>query len=524
MKLKNKMVKRTIIISAVILTIAIILFFISGVSAQKDRYPEVDLNTASAGDFSIESGVSKNKYYKEYPKKLETTVGIIVGPENRTKADSRLISLPVKKLHSLSKNPKEPIFLLFGGPGASNLRNAPVVWLLENHDVIMVGYRGFDGSVFLDAPEISKAMISDDPFGAENIKNLSDVSLKEFNRIKNEGIDIDAYNMIEVIDDINDARKALGYDQLNFYSESYGTRLAYLYGLKYPDYVNRSLLIAVNPPGRFVWEPHLIDSLFIDLGEQWKQDSICLTKSPDILLTIKNVFQKLPQKWRRISINPNKVKIMMFMMAYQRNGIAQIFDAFVAAENGDLSGLAFLSMSYDQLPNMKGMSFAENFAKAMSADFDPGRDYLGTMDPEGSIIGSPLSKLFCISTNGGWPIKLIPEEYRQLQISNVETLLLNGTIDISTPIQNSKELLKYLPNGHLVAFENRGHQDIGLLQNDEYHVLVNTFYQSGEVDGSSFKYIPINFHNPKPSYQKMGKIFRFIKRLGLTKFVIKLMG
>lgn len=516
--------KKKIAISGLLIIGVVLSIIMIGV-AQKESYPGLDLEKAKAGDFYTEIGSSKNKLYKNYPKKIETTFGTIAVPENRTKPNSRLISLPVKKLHSFSENPQEPIFILNGGPGSSNLRRAPVVWLLENHDVIMVGYRGIDGSVFLDAPEIAEAMIiGDDPLGSKSIKNLAAVSLKSFNRLKSEGIDVDAYNMIEVIDDIDDARKALAYDKLNFYSASYGTRLAYLYGLKHPQYVNRSLLISVNPPGGYVWEPHLIDSLFYNLGDQWKKDSLCLTKSPDILLTIENVLKQLPKKWKKVDINPNKVKIMMFMMGYQRNGFAQTFDAFVAAENGDFSGLAFLSMSYDQLPKTKGMSFAENFAKAMSADADPNRDYGKVMDPEGSIIGSPLSKLFGVCNLGGWPMKRIPEIYRYLQQSNVETLLLSGTLDISTPIQNATELLEYLPNGHQVVFENRGHQDVGLLQNDAYHVLVNSFYQKGVITDDAISNVPMNFDKPSPSFQKMGKIFYFLERIGLRSIVMKLMS
>ena len=211
------------------------------------------------------------------------------------------------------------------------------------------------------------------------------------------------------------------------------------------------------------------------------------------------------------------------MMAYTRLGIAQTFDAFIAAENGDYSGLAFLSMAYDQLPNMPGLIWGENLSKALSADFDPERDYISEMDPEGSLIGSPMSKIFAIGTRGGWPISLISDEYRELKYSNVETLMLSGTIDISTPAEFGTELLEYLPNGHQVILADRGHQDMGSLENDAYHTLVNTFYQSGKVDDSGFTDIPIDFNNPKPTFQKMGKMFYTMKRLGLAKLLMKFM-
>src|SRR5213594_4447888 len=72
--------------------------------------------------------------------------GTLVVPENRAKADSRLIALPVIRVRATGNNPAEPVFWLQGGPGDSNMGLKPPAWLLANRDVVMVGYRGADGS------------------------------------------------------------------------------------------------------------------------------------------------------------------------------------------------------------------------------------------------------------------------------------------------------------------------------------------------------------------------------------------
>ncbi len=46
--------------------------------------------------------------------------GTLVVPENRSNPDSRLIALPVKRIHSPDSRPLEPIFYLAGGPGQSD--------------------------------------------------------------------------------------------------------------------------------------------------------------------------------------------------------------------------------------------------------------------------------------------------------------------------------------------------------------------------------------------------------------------
>jgi len=95
------------------------------------------------------------------------------------------------------------------------------------------------------------------------------------------------------------------------------------------------------------------------------------------------------------------------------------------------------------IPNSS--NWGERASKAVSAHCNPKRDYDAEMDPAGSIIGSPVSKQdWGGFQKGGWPIKPIPEEYRKLRYSDVETLLVNGSIDFATPAESAKKLLPYL--------------------------------------------------------------------------------
>jgi pimeloyl-ACP methyl ester carboxylesterase len=94
--------------------------------------------------------------------------GVLTVPENRSRSGSRLIHIPFLRIRSRAQNPAEPIFALAGGPGASNVSwNRGVAWtFLAEHDFVVVGYRGVDGSTVLDCPEVSEAMAKDgDPRG-----------------------------------------------------------------------------------------------------------------------------------------------------------------------------------------------------------------------------------------------------------------------------------------------------------------------------------------------------------------------
>jgi len=370
-----------------------------------------------------------------------------------------------------------------------------------------------DGSVSLDLPEVAEAVqVEKNPLSSENLEKLGKAYLTAFQRLKREGVDIDGYTMVEVIDDIEAAREELGYEKINLYSLSYGTRLAYIYGLRYPESIRRSLMVSVNPPGHFVWEPEVVDAQLRYYNNLWKKDPIAVSKSPDIIKTMQNVLKTLPQEWEGFRIDPDKVKITTFMQLMHRASAAQVFDAYVAAEKGDYSGLAYLSVAYDRMiPNSS--NWGERASKAFSADYDPQRDYEAEMDPVGSIIGSPVSKLdWSNLQKGSWPIKPIPEEYRTLQYSDVETLLVNGSVDFSTPVESARKLLLYHRNGKLVVLAEMGHvSDLENIQPAAYQHLVETFYLEGIIDDSKFIYQPMNF-TPAQTFQDIAK--QFVKQVG----------
>jgi hypothetical protein len=89
---------------------------------------------------------------------LKADCGTVVVPENRNDPNSRLIALPVKRIRARSSTPAEPIFRLEGGPGISNMTFPQASRLTDDHDFVMVGYRGVDGSSVLDCPEVESAL------------------------------------------------------------------------------------------------------------------------------------------------------------------------------------------------------------------------------------------------------------------------------------------------------------------------------------------------------------------------------
>jgi len=103
---------------------------------------------AKAGDLTLVSCT-----YPTEEGNYRAECGTLVVPEDRADPGSRLIAVPVTVIHARSADPGEPIFRLEGGPGITNMVFPLASRLAEDHDVVLVGYRGVDGSVRLDCPE-----------------------------------------------------------------------------------------------------------------------------------------------------------------------------------------------------------------------------------------------------------------------------------------------------------------------------------------------------------------------------------
>jgi pimeloyl-ACP methyl ester carboxylesterase len=140
--------------------------------------------------------------------------GALIVPENRSDPDTRLIALPVTRIPASGEASAEPIFWLGGGPGSSNLGYRRVEWFHEDHDIVLVGYRGIDGSVYLGCPEIGEALVSGPPMmSRECMKMQGEAAAACADRLTAEGIDLDGYTVLEVVDDIEAARSLVRDEQ-----------------------------------------------------------------------------------------------------------------------------------------------------------------------------------------------------------------------------------------------------------------------------------------------------------------------
>ena len=424
---------------------------------------------------------------------LAADCGVLVVPENREVADSRLIALPVKRIYGSDSANQAPIFHLTGGPGMSNMHGVPD----GVRDFVSVGFRGADGSVILNCPEVGEAF-GDAPGGLlsnESLSNMTTAYAECGRRLQAEGIDTDGYTLSEVIDDMEAARTGLGYERIHLISGSYGTRLAMIYAWMYPQSIHRAVLIGVNPPGHFAWQSDQSEAQVEYMAGLYAQDRGL--NAEDVLAAMRRVSQDMPERWLFLPIDPGYVKVVSKYLLYDVDKAGAFFDAWLAAAEGDASGLAMMSLTGKLIfPN--AVIWGDNAAKVMSADYtdyDPTRDYRAEYLPSGSILGAPQT-LMAWAVRAGWPAHPIKAELRQAQPSDVEMLLINGNIDFSTPAENARDgLLPHLSRGHQVIVSECGHvADVWNRQTEAATHLVSTFYESGQVDDSRFVHKPVDFN------------------------------
>src|SRR5437899_2768299 len=90
---------------------------------------------------------------------------------------------------------------------------------------------------------------------------------------------------------------------------------------------------------------------------------------------------------------------------------------------------------------------------------------------------------------GAWPGSPDNAQYTTVRTSMVETLLVGGELDVATPPQIARrQLLPYLPNGKEIVLAGFGHlPTFWQEQPAATSRLINTYYDSGQVDASLFK-------------------------------------
>ncbi len=415
------------------------------------------------GLYNFKEGVF-NSYPAEY--------SILLAKENRFKKHTKLISIPIIRIKSTNNDScSYPIFLLYGGPGESNLKTDLVNDdLLEYHDIIIIGYRGVDGSVKLDCPQIKKAILSE----SLSLDNSHEVFANTLNScissLKEQGIDVNGYSIDAVIEDVNDVRRELGYNKISFLAFSYGTIVAQQFAQKHCNLTENMLLIGARPLNNMTIDGEIFESQLYKFHKYYSLQVMGV--KPFAKEVILKDFYKRVNGFSASNFNSTRFFIFAFSQLYTLNKLEDFFTAVYRSSMGDTSNL---------------YSYYKAFYNNYPGDILLGDIYL---KKQKQIISNPLNNkqketignIFATQLNNWYsPKHPFFETIDNINIDtlpNTKILFISGELDVASPPQLLLKNKPYYPQSSYIELERTGHLDFFFDKKELVNSLIMEFYTS----------------------------------------------
>jgi pimeloyl-ACP methyl ester carboxylesterase len=400
--------------------------------------------------------------------------------ENRAARKGRKISINVVVLPATSTTREpDPLFYFAGGPGSGATEDAPGIAqafarIRDHRDLVFVDQRGTGKSHPLDCTLYN-------PNDQQSYLRYF-FPLDEVRKCRAEletKADLTLYTTPIAMDDIDDVRAALGYDKINLFGGSYGTRAAMVYLRQHPKHVRSVMLQGVSPmnhhlPGDFpVNNERALNGI---LGE-CAADEACNKAFPNIKTEAKAVLERLlkgpvdVEIMTRNSTTPVKVSLSRDLaaegiryMLYNPGAAARVPLVLHLAANGDFAPLAQTALNYRKLlvaTGSNGMYLSVTCAEDVPW-IKPGE---GERLAQNTFLGDyrlRQQREACAL----WPRATIDSDYAKPVRSDVPVLILTGEWDPVTPPANGDFVARTLPNSlHIVVPD--GAHGIGGLEGTE---------------------------------------------------------
>lgn len=438
-----------------------------------------------------------------FPDVERISCGILTVPESRDGSSNAQLELMVAVVAAQNGSPlPDPIIYLEGGPGGAAVMSADLLLdhpLGANRDIILLDQRGNGFSQpSLNCYEIEEGD-SDDP------------TAECYERLLDEGINLSAFNSIENAADVNDLRLAMGYDQVNLWGISYGTRLALEVMRYHPEGLRSVVIDSVYPAEINTLETGSYDvaRAFDYFFEACASDPVCSDEYPDLEETFYAMLERFEEEppvfFYDDGFEEYEMELYgfdlfdpMFQTFYSSDSVKMIPYGITLLDNAQddfdyADGLDLISGYYtpeswenwEEDPASMGESIADSdmvmdymdeygdvsdsegmFTSVTCAeetvfeDIDTAYDNLDQLDVNDLmydwLLFSIEGSFFDCET---WIVDPAPVEQSQRVISDVPTLLISGGFDPVTPPYFGDSAAEGLSNGTHVVFPFGGHGD-----------------------------------------------------------------
>jgi pimeloyl-ACP methyl ester carboxylesterase len=445
---------------------------------------------------------------------LQAQCGTLRVPEDRAHPEKRQIDLKVAIVPALARSPQpDALFLLAGGPGqAATEAIGPILGAFERvrrtRDLVLVDQRGTGSSHPLRC-DLNDA-------GAPLSKRLSaeSVSVEKFRRcLAGYDADVRFYTTSIAMQDLDDVRAALGYEQIDLWGGSYGTRAALAYLRDHEAHVRAVVLDGVAPvelklPVTFAADAQRsLDLLFASCAAE----KSCDAAFPDLPKQFAALLEKLSKAPARVRAAdpltgaPADVEISRDAFAaglrgvlYQQDfaSLAPLIVAHAAA--GDFAPFIAATAGLDA-GFSRTMSFGMMFSVVCAEDLPGVTEQQIDDAAKGTFLGPFLAREFA-SVCAIWPREA---QRREPTKSTKPVLLLSGEIDPATPPRWAETAKQTLPNSRHFVLPGVGH---GATAEGCVPLLISQFIDAASVaalDGACLKPLRrppffVSFAGPPP--------------------------
>lgn len=386
--------------------------------------------------------------------------GTFTVPEDRNDPRSRRIEIGFVRFKSTNPNPGAPIVYLAGGPGGSGVATARgprqhvFLALRQVADVIALDQRGIGLSNHIP-PCTAKSKL--DP-----VKTLNEATLTAYYREtlaecvtgwRSAGVAVNGYTTVQNAEDLEDLRQALGARRIDLWAISYGTHLAMAMMRQHPRSVGRVVLASAEGMDQTVKLPLHVDAAFA------RMDSAIGKPLTAQMRRVHSKFDSAPQTFTLANgasfrADSFPLRMMSGFVAKNPDGISQLLQAYGALDAGQNQAIAPLVWSYfyKEPLRMSGMPELTDEASGISAARLALVRRQAATALSGMAINFPMPQL-----SGVVPGLDLGDGFRREIRSSHKVLLLEGDLDVRTPLEEQAEATAGLRNLQRIIVRNGGH-------------------------------------------------------------------
>ncbi len=389
----------------------------------------------------------------------------------------------------------DPLVVIPGGPGQSATRAegarsyfASVFDpLRDERDVLLLAPRGTAGSGEL-ALEPSPDLLFDD-LATVIPPSWADAARARLTR----DVDLTMYTTSHIADDIETIRVALGYERINIYGTSYGTRVAQLYAARYPNAVRTLILKAPVPASAIIpltytaGAQRALDALFA----LCRQQEPCTSAYPDLERRFDVLMARLKRDPVSVAVT-NPLSGDDAQVAVDDAALGYVLRNLMMSASGGATTLAvidegtrgeFTTLS-TVLPRLRA-GYATQLAGGLmlsvvaSEDAPRVTERLLERDAGAGFLRGAVARGM-MEAAAGWPSATVPSDVYDFLEGDVPTLLVGGAFDPATPPEFAEEIAARLSNARVVVFPGGAHSANNF---DGLGEIMERFVRTGRIEG-----------------------------------------